>query len=75
MINTMKRKAFFFLALLCVVAQVVLLTSCSKDNDTVVTPETKEYFLSWNQCEALTALKTYVEDVTNPNSEIGRAHV
>jgi len=64
----MKRKAFFFLALLCVVAQVVLLTSCSKDNNTVVTPETKEYFLSWNQCEALTALKTYVEDVTNPNS-------
>ena len=64
----MKRKAFFFLALLCIVAQVVLLTSCSKDNNTVVTPETKEYFLSWNQCEALTALKTYVEDVTNPNS-------
>ena len=28
----------------------------------------KDYFTLWNQCEALTALQTYVEDVTNPNS-------
>jgi phosphoserine phosphatase len=43
------------------------LTSCSSDDDdeTVVA---KEYFTNWNQCEALTALKAYVEDVTNPKS-------
>ena len=29
---------------------------------------TKDYFSSWNQCEALTALKEYVEDVTNQKS-------
>ena len=45
------------------------LTSCSKDDDNQeVTPAKKEYFQLWNQCEALTALKTYVEDVTNPQS-------
>jgi phosphoserine phosphatase len=43
------------------------MASCSKDNDedSIVV---KEYFTSWNQCEALTALKEYVEDVTNPQS-------
>ncbi len=44
-----------------------LLTSCSSDNS-VVAPAKKEYFKSWNQCEALSALKEYVEDVTNPQS-------
>ncbi len=44
-----------------------MLTSCHNDDDQVV-PVKKEYFQSWNQCEALTALKEYVEDVTNPNS-------
>lgn len=29
---------------------------------------TKKNFASWNECEALTLLKKYVEDVTNPNS-------
>ena len=42
------------------------LTSCS-DYDAEKT-EAKEYFTSWNQCEALAALKHYVEDVTNPKS-------
>jgi len=28
----------------------------------------KDYFTQWYSCEALTALKEYVEDVTNPNS-------
>ncbi len=43
------------------------LTSCSSDDDeeTVVV---KANFDLWNQCEALTALKLYVEDVTNPKS-------
>ena len=45
---------------------VVLLTSCSKHvTDTLVS---KTYFTQWNECPALTALKDYVEDVTNPNS-------
>jgi phosphoserine phosphatase len=28
----------------------------------------KKYFTLWNDCEALTALQTYVQDVTNPQS-------
>ena len=28
----------------------------------------KDYFTLWNQCEALTVLQEYVDDVTNPNS-------
>ncbi len=46
---------------------VNMLTSCSTD-EKAVHPAKKEYFKSWNKCEALTALKEYVEDVTNPNS-------
>ena len=41
-------------------------TSCSKNNAEAI--ETKNYFPSWNSCEALTALQEYVEDVTNPKS-------
>ncbi|MCR4993906.1 MAG: hypothetical protein K6A32_00765 [Bacteroidales bacterium] len=43
------------------------LVSCSTDEQAVA-PAKKEYFKSWNQSEALTALKEYVEDVTNPSS-------
>ena len=44
------------------------MTSCgNEDNSSVVQPA-KEYFTLWNQCEALTALQEYVEDVTNPKS-------
>jgi phosphoserine phosphatase len=47
----------------------VTMVSCSKnDDEKSVTIVKKEYFQSWNQCEALTALKKYVEDVTNPKS-------
>lgn len=45
-----------------------VLTACSKSDDNVVVPPAKEYFTSWNQCEALTALKDYIADVTNPSS-------
>ena len=45
---------------------VALLTSCSKDDSETLS--SKNYFPSWNQCEALTALQEYVEDVTNPKS-------
>jgi len=44
-----------------------VLTSCGTDEE-VVAPAKKDYFKSWNECEALTALKEYVEDVTNPKS-------
>ncbi len=44
-----------------------MLTSCSTE-EKAEAPATKEYFKSWNKCEALTALKEYVEDVTNPKS-------
>jgi phosphoserine phosphatase len=48
------------------VTLVTIFTGCSKsDSDT---PVTKDYFPSWNKCEALTALQEYVEDVTNPQS-------
>ena len=41
-------------------------SSCTKDGPD--TPK-KEYFTQWNDCEALSALKEYVEDVTNPSSK------
>ena len=65
----MQKKTFLIIALLCAVMQGAVLTSCSKDDEKVVTPaSSKEYFQLWNQCEALTTLKAYVEDVTNPKS-------
>ena len=45
-----------------------VLCSCTKD-DTVVTVSAKSYLTLWNQCEAVTALQEYVEDVTNPSSK------
>ena len=61
-------KNLVFAATLIICGQTVL-TSCSKDNDdTIVNPQPKMYFTLWNQCEALTALQEYVQDVTNPNS-------
>ncbi|MBQ9559673.1 MAG: haloacid dehalogenase-like hydrolase [Bacteroidaceae bacterium] len=60
------KKLLFILALLCGSGMFV---SCSNDDDaTTVAPAAKEYFTLWNPCEALTALKEYVEDVTNPAS-------
>ena len=50
-----------------VIVYVSILCSCSStDNDNLVK---KDYFTKWNSCEALTTLKEYVEDVTNPNSK------
>jgi phosphoserine phosphatase len=45
---------------------VTLLSSCSKNYSESISA--KNYFPSWNNCEALTALQTYVEDVTSPQS-------
>ena len=67
----MKKNVYLILVLLCVAVQGTVLTSCSKDDDqkeNSLSKPQKEYFTSWNQCEALTTLKAYVEDVTNPNS-------
>ena len=49
----------------------VIFTSCSKNDDdnNVEVPATKNYFTLWNQCEALSALQEFVEDVTNPGSK------
>ena len=52
--------------LILAVAVVLLLSACSKEYVDVV--EQKQYFASWNGCDALSALKAYVEDVTNPSS-------
>jgi hypothetical protein len=49
------------------IIQGAVLTSCGKE-DYAVKPEPKVYFTLWNQCEALTTLKAYVEDVTDPKS-------
>ena len=64
----MRKIRLLILALLCMTVQGVMLTSCGKADNTIVAPAAKDYFPSWNQCEALTALKEYVEDVTNPQS-------
>ena len=50
------------------ICSTAVFTSCSKDDDTVMNSDKKDYFTQWYSCEALTALKEYVEDVTNPNS-------
>ena len=55
-------------ALLAILCGTGVLTSCGKVDSMAVVRTTKDYFSSWNQCEALTALKEYVEDVTNQKS-------
>jgi phosphoserine phosphatase len=63
----MKSKKLWMLVVFSICSLVPFsMTACSKDNDS--TTVTKEYFILWNQCEALSTLKTYVEDVTNPKS-------
>lgn len=49
--------------LIAIIACVTMMSSCSTNE-----PTKKNYFTLWNDCEALTALQEYVEDVTNPNS-------
>lgn len=48
---------------------VTTFTSCGDDDKNTVNTQQKEYFTQWNQCEALTALKEYVADVTNTESK------
>lgn len=61
-----KTKLWMFATILIILCGAIVFTSCNKED--VTPPSPKDYFSSWNQCDALTALKTYVEDVTNPKS-------
>ena len=60
------KKILMMAAIFVVCGNGIVMTSCSKDNSEAIV--TKNYFQSWNNCEALTALQAYVEDVTNPKS-------
>ena len=51
-----------------IIVVVTVLSGCSSD-DNVVKPLEKDYLTLWNPCEAVTALKDYVEDVTDPSSK------
>ena len=66
----MKNKMKLWVLAATLICGANVFVSCGDDDDTsVVAPVAKEYFTLWNQCEALTALKEYVEDVTNPDSK------
>ena len=59
----MTKKIFvWMLAATLICGLPVSITSCSKNDAEAVI--TKNYFPSWNNCEALTALQEYVEEVT-----------
>ena len=48
---------------------VISMTSCGENTTTSEPSKPQEYLQLWNSCESLTALKNYVEDVTNANSK------
>ena len=54
--------------LIIIFALVALSSSCDNNDNPSVNPPSKDFFPSWNQCEALTLLQEYVEDVTDPRS-------
>ena len=74
MINEMiqTRKWMFAAILLTILCGASVMISCGSNEDNAIvvpnSPVVKNYFPSWNQCDALTALQKYVEDVTNPQS-------
>ena len=63
----MKKILFLVMAATLICGSTVF-TSCSSEDNVTQAPA-KEYFTQWNSCEALTALKAYVEDVTNQQSK------
>ena len=63
-----KTRLWAFAAILTFFCVVPVQTSFAKDDDNAIVQPAKEYFMLWNPCEALTALKDYVKDVTNPSS-------
>ena len=54
------KKHIYCLIIIC----VAMCYGCQDQN----TPAKKDYFTYWNDCAALTALQSYVQDVTNPHS-------
>ena len=64
----MKKKLTLLMLAALLMCGTSVLTSCSDNDDNEIELAQKKYFKSWNDCEALKALKDYVEDVTNPNS-------
>ncbi|MBR3674605.1 MAG: haloacid dehalogenase-like hydrolase, partial [Bacilli bacterium] len=56
--------------ILTVVSLVLTLASCGgQPSSSSSAPASKTYFSLWNECSSLTALKNYVEDVTNKDSK------
>lgn len=55
------KKRFFIVVFLF----ALLLAGCKSRPDSI---PAKDYFTLWNECDALTALVEYVEDVVNPDS-------
>ena len=64
----MKKKLTLLMLAALLMCGSSVLTSCGDNDDNEIELAQKKYFKSWNDCEALKALKDYVEDVTNPNS-------
>ena len=64
----MKKKLTLLMLAALLMCGTSVLASCGDNDDNEIEVAQKKYFKSWNDCEALKALKDYVEDVTNPNS-------
>ena len=64
----MKKKLTLLMLAALLMCGTSVMTSCGDNDDNEIEIAQKKYLKSWNQCEALTALKDYVEDVTNPKS-------
>ena len=63
----MKKKLTLLMLAALLMCGTSVLTSCGNDDNEIEVVQ-KDYLKSWNQCDALTALKLYVADVTNPKS-------
>ena len=64
----MKKKLTLLMLAALLMCGTSVLASCGDNDDNEIELAQKKYFKSWNDCEALKALKDYVEDVTNPKS-------
>ncbi len=62
-----KKNYIVWMLVACLLVCNLVMTSCCSTNN-VESLAKKNYFASWNECDALSALKLYVEDVTNPKS-------
>ncbi len=64
----MKKMLQWLMVAILIIGSAYVQTSCSNDDYIADVKSAKEQFTLWNQCEALTLLQDYVEDVTNPSS-------